>query len=47
LLDLRAVALNGDWLAFHHFRRQLVHIERYQTPYPLCVPPIFALEAAA
>jgi hypothetical protein len=47
LLDLRAVALNGDWDDFHRFRRQLVHLERYQSPYPVSVPDIFALEAAA
>jgi hypothetical protein len=47
LLDLRAVALNDDWDDFHHFRRQLVHRERYQAPYPDSVPDIFALEAAA
>jgi hypothetical protein len=47
LLDLRAVALNGDWDDFHVFRRKLVHLERYQTPYPISVPDIFALEAAA
>jgi hypothetical protein len=47
LLDLRAVALNGDWDDFHCFRRKLVHLERYQTPFPVSVPDIFALEAAA
>jgi hypothetical protein len=47
LLDLRTVALNGDWDDFHRFRRELVHIERYQTPYPVSVPDIVALEAAA
>jgi hypothetical protein len=47
LLDLRTVALNADWDDFHRFRRELVHIERYQTPYPDSLPHIFALEAAA
>jgi len=47
LLDLRAVALNGDWDDFHCFRRKLVHLERFHIPFPVSVPDIFALEAAA
>jgi len=47
LLDLRAVALNGDWPDFQHFRRKQSHLERYQTPYPHPVPTISVLEAAA
>ena len=47
MLELRAVALNGDWLDFQRFRRQHSHQERYQSPYPDALPDIFALEAAA
>jgi hypothetical protein len=47
MLLLRAVALNGDWLDFQHFRRQQTHLERYHTPYPEARPDIFSLEAAA
>ena len=47
LLDLRAVAFNGDWDDFQRFRRQLVHLEHYQTPYPDFMPDIAALETAA
>jgi hypothetical protein len=47
MLDLRAVALNGDWPDFQRFRRQQSHLERYRTPYPEIVPDIVALVAAA
>lgn len=47
LLDLRAVALNGDWHDFQRFRRQQSHLERYDFPYPDILPDIVALEAAA
>lgn len=47
LLDLRSVAFNDDWDDFQRFRRQLSHLERYQSPYPTTVPDIFALETAA
>jgi len=47
LLDLRAVAFNGDWDDFQHFRRQQSHLQRYHTPYPDSLPDILALEAAA
>jgi hypothetical protein len=47
LLDLRAVAFNGDWDDFQYFRRQHSHLQRYLTPYPDALPDILALEAAA
>jgi hypothetical protein len=47
MLQLRAVALNGDWLDFQRFRRQQSHLERYQVPYPDSLPDIVTLEAAA
>jgi hypothetical protein len=47
LLDLRAVAFNGDWDDFQHFRRQQSHLQRYHIPYPDSLPDILALEAAA
>lgn len=34
LLRLRAVAENGDWDAYHNFRRRQRHTRRYTTPYP-------------
>lgn len=47
MLDLRAVALNGDWPDFQRFRRRQVHREHYATPYPDAMPDFGALEAAA
>ena len=47
MLQLRAVALNGDWSDFQHFRRLQSHLLRYQTPYPDSLPEIVTLEAAA
>ena len=47
LLDLRSVAFNDDWDDFQRFRRRLVHLERYHTPYPDGLPDMLALEAAA
>jgi hypothetical protein len=47
MLELRAVALNGDWSDFQHFRRRQSHLDRYQTSYPDSRPDIVTLEAAA
>jgi hypothetical protein len=34
LLQLRAVAVNGDWDTYHAFRRQRRHARLYATPFP-------------
>ena len=34
LLQLRAVAQNGDWDAYHDFRRRQRHARLYTTPFP-------------
>jgi hypothetical protein len=34
LLHLRAVAENGDWEAYHHFRRRQRHQRLYSLPFP-------------
>lgn len=34
LLRLRAVAENGDWDAYHHFRKRQRHSRLYNQPYP-------------
>jgi hypothetical protein len=34
MLDLRAVALNGDWDDFQRFRRQSTHQQRFGSPHP-------------
>jgi hypothetical protein len=34
LLHLRAVAENGDWEAYHHFRRRRRHEQLYSLPFP-------------
>jgi hypothetical protein len=34
LLHLRAVAENGDWEAYHHFRRRRRHEQLYTLPFP-------------
>ena len=47
LLDLRSVAFNDDWRDFQRFRRRQSHLERYHLPYPVTLPAIVALEAAA
>ncbi len=47
MLDLRAVALNGDCPDFQRFRRQQSHQDRYETPYPDRLPQLVALEVAA
>ena len=47
LPDLRSVAFNGDWDDFQRFRRRQSHLERYHLPYPVTLPAIVALEAAA
>jgi hypothetical protein len=38
LLRLRAVAENGDWDAYHDFRRRRRHTRLYSTPYPGQLP---------
>jgi hypothetical protein len=38
LLRLRAVAENGDWDAYHDFRRRQRHTRLYTTPYPGQLP---------
>ncbi|MBD3251720.1 ISKra4 family transposase [Candidatus Uhrbacteria bacterium] len=38
LLRLRAVAENGDWDAYHDFRRRQRHTRLYTTPYPGHLP---------
>lgn len=40
LLALRCVHENGDWDAFHAFRRQHRHQQLYHTPYPDPAAPI-------
>jgi hypothetical protein len=40
LLALRCVHENGDWDAFHAFRRQQRHQQFYHTPYPGLTAPI-------
>jgi hypothetical protein len=47
LLELRAVAFNGDWDAFQRFRRQQSHVQRYYCPYPDTILDVLPLEAAA
>ncbi len=34
LLHLRAIAENGDWDAYHHFRRHQRHLRLYSLPFP-------------
>jgi hypothetical protein len=38
LLRLRAVAENGDWDDYHHFRKCQRHIRLYAQPYPEQIP---------
>ena len=40
LLALRCVHENGDWDAFHAFRRQHRHQHRYHTPFPAPAAPL-------
>ena len=34
LLHLRSVAENGEWDAYHHFRRRQRHTRLYHLPFP-------------
>lgn len=43
LLRLRAVAENGDWDDYHHFRKQQRHRRLYNSPYP--EQPLLELQA--
>lgn len=45
LLQLRAVAENGDWEDYHDFRRRQRHQRLYQTAYPAATPEQCALAA--
>lgn len=39
LLRLRAVAENGDWDDYHHFRKQQRHLRMYGSPHPNLLDP--------
>ena len=43
LLRLRAVAENGDWDDYHHFRKRQRHMRLYNLPYP--EQPLLELQA--
>ncbi len=43
LLRLRAVAENGDWDDYHHFRKRQRHMRLYNSPYP--EQPLLELQA--
>jgi hypothetical protein len=43
LLRLRAVAENGDWDDYHHFRKRQRHLRLYNLPYP--EQPLLELQA--
>jgi hypothetical protein len=38
LLHLRAIAENGDWEAYHQFRKNQGHVRLYGKPYPHQTP---------